>query len=274
MNESPNNTSDIQPSPAPGQVPPGYQPSMPYVPVIQPKTSGMAVASLVLGIVGTIFCAVASLVGLILGIVSLNTIKISAGQLTGRGLAIAGIVTSSVSIMLGLLMLTLPLIGIAVSIPWMKTFTQGTVSSQQIVGESNMSQLCLAAALYSNENAGLLPDPDAWQEQLQPYVPDIDELTSSPFDPDVGRLFAMNAYLIGSSAAQPLPVALTDIPEQDRTVLFFEVSSGSPSSGGPELLPAEPQGPDGCIIGFADGHVEVIPPEQIDDLIWNDLPSP
>ena len=35
--------------------------------------------------------------------------------------------------------------------------------------------------------------------------------------------------------------------------------------------PPEPHGPDGYIIGFADGHVEVIPPEQIDNLIWDDF---
>ena len=266
--------SDYNPPPAPpGQVPPGYQPGAPYVPVAQTKTSGLAIASLVLGIVGIVPCAffVISLVGLILGIVSLNSIKSSAGRLTGRGLAIAGIITSSLGTVLQTLMFALPLIGFAVLAPWMNTAMQASVSSQQVVAEANMSQLCIAATIYSHEHDGRLPDPDAWEEQLQPYVSDIDGLVSSPFDSDAGRVFAMNASLVDSAWSGPLPMVLADIPEPDRTVLFFEVTSDSPAAGGSELLPAEPHGPDGYVIGFADGSVEAVPPEQIDNLIWDDF---
>lgn len=59
-------------------------------------TNGMAIASLVLGICG-LFC-VTPLVGLPLGLAALSKIK-QTGQ-SGRGLAIAGIVLSSVWIAL------------------------------------------------------------------------------------------------------------------------------------------------------------------------------
>src|SRR5438552_4054596 len=51
------------------------------------KTSGMAIASLVLGILG--FCGITAIVGLILGIVGLNQINRSNGQIRGKGLAVA-----------------------------------------------------------------------------------------------------------------------------------------------------------------------------------------
>src|SRR4051794_13858906 len=64
----------------------------------QPKTSGLAIASLVTSIVGAIFCFVIAIVGLVLGIVALNQIKNSNGMQTGRGLAIAGIVIGALGI--------------------------------------------------------------------------------------------------------------------------------------------------------------------------------
>lgn len=67
----------------------------------QPGTNGMAIASLILGICG--FLCVSPLVGLGLGIVALSRIK-KTGQ-SGRGMAIAGIILSSVWIALLVLML-------------------------------------------------------------------------------------------------------------------------------------------------------------------------
>src|ERR1035437_4067181 len=58
-----------------------------FVAPAETKTSGMAIASLVLGILG--ICGITALVGLILGIVALVKINRSGGRLSGQGLAIA-----------------------------------------------------------------------------------------------------------------------------------------------------------------------------------------
>jgi len=63
---------------------------------VKARTSGLAIASLILGICGLPF----AVVGLIFGIVALHRINKSGGELKGRGLAIAGIVVSSVIIVL------------------------------------------------------------------------------------------------------------------------------------------------------------------------------
>lgn len=57
---------------------------------IVPRTSGLAIASLVLGILG--LCGIGSLLATIFGAVSLNQISQSNGALTGKGMAIAGLV--------------------------------------------------------------------------------------------------------------------------------------------------------------------------------------
>ena len=74
----------------------------PGPPAGPPKTSGMAVASLVLGILGFL-CGLPAIPGLILGIVALSQISQSRGQLAGKGLAIAGICVSAAVLLLGLL---------------------------------------------------------------------------------------------------------------------------------------------------------------------------
>ena len=61
----------------------------------QPRTRRLAIWSLVLAL-ATLLCPPAGLVGLIIGILALVRISNSAGQLRGRGFAIAGIVVACV----------------------------------------------------------------------------------------------------------------------------------------------------------------------------------
>jgi hypothetical protein len=81
-----------------GQQPGGYGYN-PYGPPQQPRsTNGMAVASLVLGIIGLIFCGLTSLPGVILGHIALNKIKRTGEE--GQGMAVAGLVTSYITVVL------------------------------------------------------------------------------------------------------------------------------------------------------------------------------
>ena len=70
-----------------------------------PSTQGMSVASLVLGIIGilTSFCFVGGplgLLGLPLGLVSMSKIKKGEADPSSRGLALAGVICSSIAIAL------------------------------------------------------------------------------------------------------------------------------------------------------------------------------
>ena len=73
-----------------------------FLPVSPPRTSRLAIASLVCGLVGLVTCCtfVPGLVGLGLGIGAWP--GISRGAARGRGLAIAGIVISIVSLLMGI----------------------------------------------------------------------------------------------------------------------------------------------------------------------------
>ena len=80
-------------------VAPGAPPALPATPT-ETKTSGMAITSLVLGILGIFTCGVTSLVGLILGIIALVKINRSGGRLSGNGLAISGICVSAIFVLM------------------------------------------------------------------------------------------------------------------------------------------------------------------------------
>ncbi|MEU4510333.1 DUF4190 domain-containing protein [Nonomuraea wenchangensis] len=89
-----------------GQMPPsggyGYNPYAAPPPPQRP-TNGMAVASLVLGIVGLISCGLTSIVGVILGHIALARIKRSGEE--GQGMAVAGLVTSYIMVVINVLLL-------------------------------------------------------------------------------------------------------------------------------------------------------------------------
>jgi hypothetical protein len=106
-------TSSEPPSAGPGPAyappppPPGpYAPPGAYVPPPPPgygyaggyggytgqSTNGLAIASLILGIVGGFLCGIGSIVAIVLGAVALNQIKASNGRESGAGMAKAGII--------------------------------------------------------------------------------------------------------------------------------------------------------------------------------------
>ncbi|GAA1361939.1 DUF4190 domain-containing protein [Catellatospora chokoriensis] len=93
---------------------------VPFTPYAQgpaaPGTNGMAIASMVLGIVGVLLCccygigALPGLIGAVLGHISLKQVKQTGQQ--GRGMAIAGIATGWSAVALTAIMVVLLIIGV------------------------------------------------------------------------------------------------------------------------------------------------------------------
>ena len=98
----------------------GYDQQAGYYPPQRP-TNGMAVASLVLGIIGLVFCGLTSIPGVICGHVAIARIKRTGEE--GHGLAVAGLVMSYITIIMWLLLwvifggMWLALLGVAGAIP-------------------------------------------------------------------------------------------------------------------------------------------------------------
>jgi prepilin-type processing-associated H-X9-DG protein len=190
----------------------------------------------------------ASVAGIILGIVGLLKIKSNPATMKGHGLAIAGIVVS------GLGILILPLLGMLIAILLPAVFGALDLANSTS-SANNVKQLCSVTMQYAASHRQKLPPVDTWPEVL-PLPPQV---MADPSDQAAGRAYAMNAGLAGKTIA---------------TVLFFECRPGSPPAGGPDLLPDKPRHAGKYVIGFLDGHVEAVPPENVENLVWEPKPGP
>jgi len=229
-------------------------PAVPPLPATAPttpaRTSGLAMASLVLGILGFCSFGLTALVGLILGIVSLIRINRSNGTLKGWGVGLAGTILSTV------LLLMLPIFAGLLLPALAKAKSKATA----IRCMNNLRQLGLAARLYADENNERLPSAANWCDGLQKYVE-----TGKAFQCPLGNQgqrchFGFNAQLSGVDRSK------IEFPVQ--TVLFFETDGGWNVSGGREMLLTQPRHLRTVALGFVDGHVELLNLSRLDNVRW------
>ena len=127
--------------------PPAFSAPPPSAPV---KTSGLAVASLVCGVLGFLFLP--ALAGVVLGLVALIKINKSRGQLGGQGLAIAGLCISGVMVFVSAIII----LQAALLLPAMNKAKGNAVRIHCV---NNLKQVGLAARMYSMDNKDTFP-PD------------------------------------------------------------------------------------------------------------------
>jgi prepilin-type processing-associated H-X9-DG protein len=217
----------------------------------QPKNSGLAVTSLVLGCLGLLSCGITSLVGLVLGIIALVRINKSNGQLGGRGLAQAAIIVSAV-------LLLLAPIPAAMLLP---ALAQAKQKAASIRCMNNVKQLNLGRIMYANDNKDRFPAGTGWCDSLSPYLGGSTNVFVCPNGtPNQRCHYAFNAQLVGHG--------INDVQAPAQTVLVFESDGGWNVSGGPELLPAKDRHRGVYGIGFADGHAEMVRAERLGRLRW------
>jgi hypothetical protein len=113
----------------------------------QPKNCGLAIWSLVLGILSlTCFWLLTAIPAVISGHVAYSRIRRSAGTLTGEGLALGGLITGYISI--GLSIFLIPLMA-AIAIP---NFVKARQTAQMNACISNLDQIDKAIQMWAVEN--------------------------------------------------------------------------------------------------------------------------
>ena len=217
-----------------------------------PKTSGLAVTSLVLGCLGIFTCGITAVIGLVLGIVALVRINKSKGQLGGQGLALAGTITSAAFLLIGVAF------GAALLLP---AFARAKSKAESINCLNHVKQLNLALMMYADDNKQELPAGTNWCDALKPYLAGNSNVFICPQGAPGARChYALNAQVAGHSTK--------DIQSPAQTVLVFECDGGWNTSGGRELLPAKPRHINAYTVGFADGHVEMARSTRLSQLHW------
>jgi len=224
------------------------------------KTSGLAIASLVLAILSPFTCMISAIPAVILAIVALVKISKSQGRLKGNGLAVAGLAVPFV---------VLPVIGILMGILMPALARVRQVAFRQVCA-TNMSNLGKAMLIYAGDYDEKYPTPSKWCDLLIEYA-DVSPLTfrckgasgckiACCGKEDVsGKLcnYAMNKNAEIDGTASP--------PDM---VLLFETTSGWNQSGGPDILTTDNHQGEGCNIVFMDLHVEFVKTEDLDNLKW------
>ena len=138
-------------------------------PAKAPGTSGKAIASLVLGLLSIVGMCLTGIPGLILGIMGLNDVGKSAGRLGGKGLAIAGIVLSTIGIFW-----TVGLVLIGMLLPAVQ---QVRTAARTVTSQNNVRQQVLAMLNYESSNRNFpLQDNNglSWRVHILPYIGEND----------------------------------------------------------------------------------------------------
>ena len=231
--------------------PPGMTSAVGGAPIGNAPTSGLAITSLVMGILGFATCGISVILtaplGLVLGCVAMSQIKKSEGKLKGQGLALAGTIVSGASGVMLLLLaaMLLPALGKAKN-----------SKAQAISCMSNARQITLAVVMYAGDNTNSFPTGTNWCDALSTYA-GRPQVMKCPNDTNQLRSgFAFNSSLSG----------MTNVPPD--AVVIFESDAGWNASGGKELLIAKPRHGNTYTVGFADGHVEMATPAQLQQLHW------
>ncbi|MBN2210314.1 MAG: DUF4190 domain-containing protein [Sedimentisphaerales bacterium] len=132
---------------------------------IEKKTSGLAVASLVLGIIGILLGPLA-LIGLILGVAALIQIIRHPQRLQGQGLAIAGMCVSLAALVLFSLFIS----AITMFIPAMGRARE---LANQVKCATQLNGIGKAIALYQNDFGGACPPDLQTLMATEDLVPDM-----------------------------------------------------------------------------------------------------
>ncbi len=216
--------------------------------VVPAKTSGLAITSLVLGIMGLFTCGITGLFGLITGIIATSKIGKSQGRLTGKGMAIAGMCIGGVTLIM------LPFWA-GLTLP---ALAKAKTKAQRINCLSNLKMLGLGLRMYANDNSGKYPLANNWCDAIRNDVSSDKPFKCAAASQGQRCTYAYNAKLSGKREADVDP----------STVMLFEIEGGWNISGGPELmLPKARHG--GYNVSLADGSVMQVTPSQLSRLRWD-----
>lgn len=181
----------------------------------QPKTSGLAIASLVLGIASIPLCGLGfflAIIGLILGCIALSKINRQPDLLTGKGLAIGGITTSIVGLVLGGLLL----------VSMLAPLRGAREQTRRIQCSSHVATIAKAMAMYSNEyNDQYPPTLDLLHETMDLTPMDLVCPASGDQDGQCSYIYRGNDLTVASPADMILVYdKYNNHKGENRNVLF------------------------------------------------------
>lgn len=220
-----------------------------------PQTCGLAIAALVMGIL-SIFCNfIMAIPAIICGIIALIKINKSRGRLVGNGYAIAGIAVPAF-----VMVLVTPMV-LAILMP---ALSKARHIAARVVCGTNLKGLSTAMIVYMNDYDDRYPTPEQWCDLLMQEADVAPQSFKCP-ESDAEYAYAINENLKGLNGR------MVETVTANRMVVLFEADLGQNGVGGRDdvMLRHDHVEQAGCNIVFADGHVEFVTEDRLDDLVWN-----
>ena len=145
---------------------------------------------------------------------------------------------------------------------WARLMAKSPAQMKEFLGQasaSNIKQLLLGSLqLMQDYDETYQFNADNWVEMLAPYVKSQKLFRMPVAENADDALYHFNARLFGKS--------LAEIAQPARTVAIYEAGAG------PGGLSYQHNGQ--AVVGFVDGHVEFIGPEDLPKIIWEIRPTP
>jgi prepilin-type processing-associated H-X9-DG protein len=203
-----------------------------------PRTSGMAIASLILALLG---CTAP--LGLILGIVALVQINRNPRRLSGSGLAIGAIVIGALASLVAVLLLP------AMLLP---AFSGARHKASAVSCLSNTKQLGLGVTMYCMDYGEYLPASHTWSGALTPYV-----MNQDIFDCPSRKKSASCDYTYNASLNMGY---LGNITSPAQMPLLWDGNGDWNASGGFSTVEFRHSG--SANFAFVDGHSKPVSEEE------------
>jgi hypothetical protein len=225
--------------------PPSITESM-SAPLEPPRTSGMAIASLVLGILGLFTCGVSAVFGVVFGIVGLLQAKNSQGRLQGSGLAIAGLVISA------FLIVVFALLGSFVVPAMMKSFGNSGEFMHMATCTSHQQRISQDILLYAQDHHGVLP-PSLQKISVDSSLLECPSALHHAPHGDYGY----NSHLAGATLSQvegpATAVMMADCARPNASITQVDDIDWTRHHIALQQC---------CVLAYVDGHVSMQPYEQ------------
>lgn len=205
----------------------------PYLPPMpdpqKPKASGLAIASLICGLLGFVTLGVTGIAAVITGHMALSAIGKAKGALAGRGMSIAGLVTGYLTI---LILLIAVLAGLALPVI-MKTKMQ----AERAETTSDIRQVAVALFEFEDKYGTFPSDELAGEEEEFAGLTGarvLDQLEPGNLGLDMDRLLAVGSRWMGdwlyipglsTSGSPDAPVLISPEIDGIRIVMRLDGSS-------------------------------------------------
>ncbi len=224
-----------------------------------PATHGLAIAALVLGLLGFCVPLFAPLFGLFLGIGALIVIHAHPGRWKGSGLAIAGIAFSVIGFLL-----------FPFGIFWGH---EDREKPRLTTCLSQVRQLAIAAQMYDQDNKACYPGTRGtnWDLALGAYLGNTASMFTCPSDSSANSNInsygysGMMVYANGSGVNESVITAPNEVGVVCDASPSMAYGSGGLVGGGAlapmastAVIPA-PRHSNGTVVGYADGHAIYCP---------------